>query len=1669
MSSSSRGLRARGTPRGMSNARGRGVASRGSISRGGFGAASGLATTSSRAAPVSRGDARTNGNARQPSKGNSVASTRGTWPERYEKLERARKVERTQAIQNGEIQDPDKPRALSEAITPIGKCMDMCAEYERVERVVQKDIWAEETDPNTSAYTTLDREPDEARMVKKFRRSAAGIEEQLPSDLRPPPVLQKTCDYLFNEVIGNAADIAKVHHFVWDRTRAIRNDFSIQQISDAGGLRIAIDCYERIARFHILSLHQLALPEPPYDKYDWQQEREQLDRTLLSLVQYYDDSRGKVELVNEAEFRSYLIIFQLQDPIPDLEDRVQTWSPHIVQHPRVRKALRLYAAACNTKDLQGPLKPGSAHVIAQQDWQRFWILLQSPRTSYLTACVAEIYFNMIRSMALQGLLRSSNQRSLSGEYTADEMISILALDNVEELETFCGSYGITLTLGTGNERNVDFSSLKGRQTLPNPVTALPKQMKTDVVEAKRFGRSFPAVINGMSVKDAQGAGLLIQEEDDTMGDIVDNGTANARDAEEAEDGNAGDSLFMPETATHQTKRAPQPQGFLNQNAPFGSTKAPATESQVSPFSFGQPATAAPVFGAPSTGSNLFPTKTTDSTTSGSKFNFLTPAAKEIPVPAPSATSNGFNFTAAPAHPATAKPAAFGGFSFASSVSPAADQKPSGSTLFAGNNGPSTQNQPTPSFSFGQSTAKPSGPFVEEGADDTTTAPSSSPDPATPHPAASGFSFSQPAISSPFSFATTTPDTGRKPLPTFDFATPAPAKSAAHVPAAPEVPSNTPDATPKSRESSLKTSPAPPSFDLKSTQPKLSTDKSPFPSAGRRSSGLDFSTKPSHPSPLAHSFTANSAITASEVIPPTQQATVKISAPATQQSLTQPSTHQLVKATAVPDFASLLTAVANELTLAWSYGFLDQYTNFVAGRVITDVQEKLHHERITAEADEFRTTVLSFRYGKLWRDICRHNRLRRQGRDKRKRAQQRLAESRSQASETVSLADTRSVTGSRLGTDRQSTMGTSQSRQEAVDRMFQSSVLGRRSTTAGNGVDARGGSKRPTSSHGPGGSTFLSFSGHKRLKSTSHVDGNGRVAKPGLTPRSDPQQAAFLASLSGPPPTVSTTRTNYFRLKAAGYSIAPGAAKATPALKRTHGQMSQSSLASTNKAPSALGSIQSTPASAERSLIRRPSTGSGKSAKINEEDEALFARLKAARERLNDTAPKTTDDADQPASLGKSHGSLARYESPSLVKARADARLKLSQSTSTSEIPAYRLRESKFVPREQYGKAFDRSKELRESRSREGSRPQSIAPSPYGVPANNITSGQPSRTNVYHATPSRLPRSGDLSSSLGVANGYPAKAIELPNSFGHSQPATAKQSYARPSLPTYVPPSSKSQLHAGVLASKPAIPADELSHSAVAPAIEQWRSQLDVNTALPTSQTFPDNESMASQVLDLENGYGNFEPSFAKVGYEDHTIQPSQIGNSLSAPFGPINGHAQPDDSYKMQFAQSNGHKSDYSLVNTHHDDEDEGFSHHQADDLPQSYGHANPFALLANGDDEDEEESGDDPDPMQSSAVPGSYQYTQPQPQYFDDDEHGDTEDDDGDTEDEGQDEEREEYDGSDEEGDSGDDESGEDDEGQYAHYDPSFARRQMPPPAQPDSVLKAVGHTESDAIELSD
>jgi nuclear mRNA export protein SAC3 len=306
--------------------------------------------------------------------------------------------------------------------------------------------------------------PSEERMVKRFRRSAAGYDEQLPSDIRTPKTLQMTLNYLLEIVVGGGERLATIHKFVWDRTRGIRNDFSIQQVTRVEDVRIAVDCFERIARFHILSLHQLSNPENlAREHFDAHQEREQLNNTLLSLIYYYDDHRSRQKFENEAEFRAYCIIFELQSQQPDLEDRMQSWPQELLRDPRIHIAFKLYSAAGNTLYDQGPLKPQAAFDIAQGNAVGFWNLLRSKAVTYLMSCVAEIYFGQVRSMALQGLWKSIKRAPPSvqakiHEWTLQELTKLLGFDDEDQAFEFCAEYNLGFKFNEAGKQYLDFTS-----------------------------------------------------------------------------------------------------------------------------------------------------------------------------------------------------------------------------------------------------------------------------------------------------------------------------------------------------------------------------------------------------------------------------------------------------------------------------------------------------------------------------------------------------------------------------------------------------------------------------------------------------------------------------------------------------------------------------------------------------------------------------------------------------------------------------------------------------------------------------------------------------------------------------------------------------------------------------------------------------------------------------------------------------------------------------------------------------------------------------------------------------------------------------------------------------------------------------------------------------------
>ncbi|KAL9000037.1 MAG: hypothetical protein Q9169_001282 [Polycauliona sp. 2 TL-2023] len=481
-----------------------------------------------------------------------------------------RTQERKDAITDGLLADPDKPTTLANAITIVGTCQHMCAEYERVQRVVQ--FMVDDCEKVQHSKENI-RVPSEDRMVKRYRRPAAGYEEQLPSDIRPPHLLQKTLDYLVDDVVGGPDPLSKVHKFVWDRTRAIRNDFSIQQVTKVEEIRIAISCFERIARFHILSLHQLAGTSENSVDFDAYQEREQLNNTLLSLIYYYDDSRHRIVSPNEPEFRAYCIIFEVQDQRPDLEDRAQNWAVAILKDRRVQTALKLYAAAASASDPQGPLRPQALHAIAQANTPTFFAIVLSPAVPYLMACVAEIYFNKVRRMALDTIWKAYKTKRGGNasieDWTLTGVTSTLGFDDEEQAQTFCEEHGLAISEKEGGETYVDLGSVAGRYLSDaNPRRKQP--FSFNLVEQKRRGRTLPAIINGLTAAQAQAQGLVVDDTYSNEGLSADN----------------EESLFLQDQ-THSTglAQAPKVNGILPGVTSTQEEKSEVTSEASPPFPF----------------------------------------------------------------------------------------------------------------------------------------------------------------------------------------------------------------------------------------------------------------------------------------------------------------------------------------------------------------------------------------------------------------------------------------------------------------------------------------------------------------------------------------------------------------------------------------------------------------------------------------------------------------------------------------------------------------------------------------------------------------------------------------------------------------------------------------------------------------------------------------------------------------------------------------------------------------------------------------------------------------------------------------------------------------------------------------------------------------------------
>ncbi|KAI1474972.1 SAC3/GANP/Nin1/mts3/eIF-3 p25 family-domain-containing protein [Daldinia eschscholtzii] len=391
--------------------------------------------------------------------------------------ERARKS----LTRAGLIDDPDKKRRLDEALVFKGICEDMCPEWEQVTRIVEHDIRGPEKGPDENG----DLVAIPSLMVKRLARSAAGQDAPLPMDVRSVRTLCRTLDYLI-DLISSDDQLPSRHSFLWDRTRAIRIDFSFQKYAmTPAEILDQIYCLETIARFHVTSLHLLSQDGFAPADFSEQQEVEQLSKTLISLMEVYDDCAHQgIKCKNEPEFRGYFIVFNAYNP--GLMERIEGWDVRFGSADGIKSAIAIVQCIDNIRKMQGPLYPETYSQLAIDAISIFFKLIAHPSVSYTMACFAEIHFNDVRKGILKVIRRAfSRPRYGPKDLSPAVLKQYLHTDTEEEAVEFFKKHGFQfhedgyLILSS----NTEYTDARVRHSFSG-----------DIVERKRSGRPLPEVI-----------------------------------------------------------------------------------------------------------------------------------------------------------------------------------------------------------------------------------------------------------------------------------------------------------------------------------------------------------------------------------------------------------------------------------------------------------------------------------------------------------------------------------------------------------------------------------------------------------------------------------------------------------------------------------------------------------------------------------------------------------------------------------------------------------------------------------------------------------------------------------------------------------------------------------------------------------------------------------------------------------------------------------------------------------------------------------------------------------------------------------------------------------------------------------------------------------------------
>ncbi|CAN8096098.1 unnamed protein product [Discula destructiva] len=609
---------------------------------------------------------------------------------------------RASLIKAGLIDDPEVRKTLSDAIDFRGICEDMCPEGEKVSRIVEHDVKQPERFRNDASRDGW-ANPD--LMVKSFKRSAAGVDSPLPTEVRSPATLRRTVDYLIDDLLQGDENLPFMHGFLWDRTRAIRKDFIFQNAMTPEERIDQIYCLENITRFHAVSLHLLS--KDGKADFSEQQEREQLGKTLLSLIQVYDECKDMdITIDNEAEFRAYFLLFNAHDPF--VIQQMQDWNDNFwFESPEIQTAVSLIHAMQNIWNYRGPLK-GIPLTIGSPSFNSYFSIVEQPEISYTMACVAEIHFTEIRRLILKALHKSyARIRGGPKDLTAKVLNEMFRFDTEEECVEYLTDYGMEFSTEGATE---PYMVVVRRRGIPQKTV---KQSSSQMmVERKRGRHSFPDVVHNTVFEEASSAvyqaespnSLFVTQPDSSMAAEQKVGSTgfSFKDNQSSWPTPAPTkpSAAPPPTAfsdgfsflQDKTMAAPASNPFLPQlsNAP-ATTSLPATEKLAAAA---QPANSSWTAGA---SSNVFQTPSTPGPPKQAVPTFSWSSAPgTTPTPAKQGTGGMFDFlnksTEQPQAPVFAVAALGPGTttSFLPAISPVADKHESKET---------TSNSPTISVSL----------------------------------------------------------------------------------------------------------------------------------------------------------------------------------------------------------------------------------------------------------------------------------------------------------------------------------------------------------------------------------------------------------------------------------------------------------------------------------------------------------------------------------------------------------------------------------------------------------------------------------------------------------------------------------------------------------------------------------------------------------------------------------------------------------------------------------------------------------------------------------------------------------------------------------------------------------------------------------------------------------